>query len=70
MFTAVDPLSEPDVELSYDTGKPRMVPYRLKWERHHDAVYWFDLKIAQDKGLVLWHTCCEESYRVLTLKSP
>ena len=33
-----------------------MVPYKSKWKRHHDAIYWFDLKIAQDKGLIFRET--------------
>ena len=33
-----------------------MFQYRMKWKRHHDSVYWFDLKTAQDQGLVLWKT--------------
>ena len=31
-------------------------PYRMKWRRHHDAVYWFDLKIAKGRELVFWQT--------------
>ena len=33
-----------------------MVPYRTKWKRHHDSEYGFDLKIAQDNGLICWQT--------------
>ena len=28
----------------------------MTWNKHDDAVYWFDLTIAQDKGLVFWQT--------------
>ena len=28
----------------------------MKWRRGHDAVYWFDLKIAQHRGLVFWQS--------------
>ena len=55
-FSAVDSSIEPDVDPSYDIGMPRMVPYRIKWRRPHDAVYWFDLKSALDKGRVFWQT--------------
>ena len=45
-ITSVDPSWEPDVDPSYETGKPRMVPYRIKWKRHHDTIFYgFDLNI-------------------------
>ena len=28
----------------------------MKWRRGHDAVCWFDLKIAQHRGLVFWQS--------------
>ena len=49
-FTAVDPLHEPRVDPPYTTDQPRMVPYTNR-RRPQDAVYWFDLKMAQEKGL-------------------
>ena len=39
-----------------EQGKPGMLPFKFKWRRAHHAAYWFDLKIAQDKGLVFWQT--------------
>ena len=41
-----------------DEGKPRLLPYRLKWRRPHDAIYGFDLKLAKDEGLIgiFWKT--------------
>ena len=51
-FTAVNPLCETDVDHSYESGQPRMVPNKMEWSRHQDAVYWFDLTSAQEKGLV------------------
>ena len=33
-----------------------MVPYRTKWRRQQIAVYWFDLQMAHDEGLVFWQT--------------
>ena len=33
-----------------------MIPYRIKWKRRHDAVYWLSLKIVQSKGLAFWQT--------------
>ena len=29
-----------------EESKPRLLPHRLKWRRSHNAVYWFDLKLA------------------------
>ena len=46
-FTAVNPLCESNVEQSYESGQTRMVPNRMKWKWHHDAVCRFDLTIAQ-----------------------
>ena len=31
-------------------------PYTLKWEPVDNAVYWFELRLAQNKGLELWLT--------------
>ena len=45
-FTAVDPLYEPCVDSRYATDQPRTVPYRTKWRRHQDAVYWFDFYLV------------------------
>ena len=55
VFTAVNPLCKSDVDHSYESGQPR-VPNRMERRRHHDAVYWFDLKIAQDSRVVVWRT--------------
>ena len=33
LFRAVNPLCEMDVDHSYDSGQPRMVPYRMKWKK-------------------------------------
>ena len=56
-FTAVDPF-EIDADQLHDHGTPRIVPYKMRWKRDHDAVYWFDLTIAQDKERVFWQTMC------------
>ena len=53
---AVDLSSEPDVDPPYEIVQPTMVPHRTKWKRHHDSEYGFDLKIAQDTGLICWQT--------------
>ena len=36
--------------------QPRIVPPKINWRRQQDAVYWFDLELAQRKGLVFWQT--------------
>ena len=38
----------------------------MEWRRHYDAVYWFDLTSAQDKGLVLAVDCvqCHNAQRL------
>ena len=33
-----------------------MVPYRTNWKVYLNAVYWINLKSAQDRGLVIWQT--------------
>ena len=55
-FTAVDPRSEPQSDEPYDVAAPRVVPYRTNWKVYQNAVYWINLKSAQDRGLVIWQT--------------
>ena len=33
-----------------------MLPRKLRWRRAHDAVYWFDLKLAEYEGLTFRQT--------------
>ena len=40
----------------YKSGHIRRFPQKMEWRRDHDAVYWFDLKIAQHRGLVFWQS--------------
>ena len=43
-------------EESYDVMKPRKFLYKTESKVYQDAVYWIDLKSAQDKGLAFWQT--------------
>ena len=65
-FTGVDPLHEPRVDPRHTTDQPRLVLFTFYWRRHQDAGYWFDLKIAQEKGLILWQNNfpCHHSQRL------
>ena len=38
--------SRPWIRPRVEESKPRLLPHRLKWRRSHDAVHWFDLKLA------------------------
>ena len=53
-FTGVDPMNILMLTPRVEQGKPRMLPYTLKSGRARNAVYWFDLKLAQAKGLEFW----------------
>ena len=55
-FTAVNRMTEPQKDEPYDVTKPRKVPYKTKWNVYQDAVYWINLKNAQEKGLAFWQT--------------
>ena len=37
-----------------DLTKPRIVPYKNTWKPHQNTVYWCDLKLAQEKGLLFY----------------
>ena len=39
---------------SYESGEPWVVPHKTNWRRQQGTVYWFDLQLAQSKGLVFW----------------
>ena len=49
-FTAVDPMNEPQSDKLYDVNQSRVEPHRRKWEVFQNAVYWFNLKSAQDRA--------------------
>ena len=55
-FAAVDPRNEPHRVEPYDVKGPRMVPHRTSWKASQNAVYWINLKSAQDRGLIFWQT--------------
>ena len=44
LFTAVDPVNEPQEDEPYDVRKARQVPYRTTWKVFINAVYWINLK--------------------------
>ena len=46
--TAVDPVNFPMLAPRVEENKPRLLPHRLKWRRLHNAVHWFDLKLAHE----------------------
>ena len=54
--TSPDPMSkEPDEEYQY-LLRPRKVHNMSNWEVTQDAIYWINLRQAQDKGLQFWQT--------------
>ena len=55
-FTAVDPMNEPREVPSNEIDVPRIVPYKTDWRHPEDAVYWFDLPLAHNQGLVFRQT--------------
>ena len=50
-LTAVDPMNVPMLTPRFEHNEPRMIPNKMKWRNVQNTVYWFDLKIAQDRGL-------------------
>ena len=55
-FTAIDPMNESGEVSPYSLDSPGFVPYEITWRSHQDAVYWFDLTLAQNLGRALRHT--------------
>ena len=53
-FTAVKTMNEQRRDQPYDVKEPRVVPYRTRWKVYQNAVYWINLKSAQDRGLEFW----------------
>ena len=57
-FLLVDPMDksqrDPD---TIDSNAPRHAQYMHKaWKRHQNAVYWFDINLAIEKGLTFYQT--------------
>ena len=52
-FTAVDPVNSRRITPRFEANKPRIIGHTLQWRRLHNAVYRFDLNVAQTKELVL-----------------
>ena len=58
-FTPLEPLGteEEEEEEEYcDFARPRKVQYKTGWMHSQNAVYWFHLKRAQEKGIAFWKT--------------
>ena len=57
-FTSVDPLNKEHKDPNIiDLEAPRVVWYKQKvWKKHHNTVYWVDIRLAQKKGLKLYQT--------------
>ena len=57
-FTAVNPMDDDQSmeEIPCDLDKPRIAPYTNTWRSHQNAVYWCNLKLAQEKGLQFHQT--------------
>ena len=52
LFTAVNPMHKNHKDpQELDLTKSRLASYKQKWKRHQDTVYWFDIQLAQRKGL-------------------
>ena len=57
LFTAVNHSSNSILTPHAEDAQQRMLLYTSKWRRAHNAVYWFDHKLAQDNGRVFLATC-------------
>ena len=55
-FTAVDLMKAKKRTLRYEENESRKHPYNLEWGPMHNAVFWFDLRLAPNKGLEFWQT--------------
>ena len=55
-FTAVDPMEISVLTPRYELNGPRKIAYTLKWGRMHNAIFWSDLRLAQNSGLDSWQT--------------
>ena len=53
LFTAVNPMDDDQSmeEIRCDLDKPRIAPYKNTWRPHQNTVYWWNLNLAQKKGL-------------------
>ena len=57
-FTSVDPMKKEHKDPDEITlNAPRLAWYHLKkWKKHHNTVYWVDIKLAQKKGFKFYQT--------------
>ena len=57
-FTIVNPMEAKNCvdETSCDLTKPRIVPNMNAWKPHQNTVYWCNLGLAQEKGLLFYQT--------------
>ena len=55
-FKAVNPMSiHPRKHRDYDVTKPRIAVYKQNWKKQN-TVYWANLRVAQEKGLIFYQT--------------
>ena len=55
-FTAIDPMVATMLALQHKEDEPRNIHYLFQWRPAHHAVCWFDLRLAQNRGLEFWQT--------------
>ena len=55
-FTAVDPMNVPMLTPRFEEDEPRMIPSTMKWRSIQNTTYWFDRRIAHDKGLAFYQS--------------
>ena len=51
-----EPAEQYDTRSPHRRREPRMLLLKLRSGRSNSAIYWFDLKLAQDKGIVFRQT--------------
>ena len=58
VFFTVNPMDNQDGlgETMCDLSQPRIAPYKNTWKHLQDTVFWCNLKLAQDKGLLFYQT--------------
>ena len=55
-FTTVDPTVATMLTSRFEENEPRTILCQLKCGPMHNAVHWFVLRLAQNKGLEFWQT--------------
>ena len=55
-FSAVDPIVATMLTLRFEENEPRAIPSKLRWRPAQNAVFWFEWRPAQHKGLEFCQT--------------